>query len=67
MPNGSNVKRKDGRELHRLTIYLPIELARQLRIHCAETDSQMSHFVTEAIRQRLADDQESTTSTRSNR
>lgn len=65
MPNGgSNVKRKDGRELHRLTIYLPVDLARQLRVFCALSDQEMSRFVTEAVRQKLADDNSDTQSKR---
>lgn len=61
---GSNVKRRDGRELHRLTIYLPVDLARQLRVFCALSDQEMSRFVTEAVRQKLADDNSDTQSKR---
>ncbi len=60
----SNVKRKDGREMHRLTIYLPVDLARQLRVCCALSDQDMSRFVTEAVRQKLADDSSDTQSKR---
>lgn len=45
--------RKDGRTLRRMTLYLPVELARRLAVHCAETDTDMSNVVTEAVRKHL--------------
>jgi hypothetical protein len=45
--------RKDGRELRRMTLYLPSDLARRLAVHCAEHDLEMSEVVTAAVRQHL--------------
>jgi hypothetical protein len=45
--------RSDGRELRRLTIYLPADLAKRLAVHCAEHDEDMSAVVTEAVATRL--------------
>lgn len=45
----SVVCRKDGRHLKRATVYLPVDLARQLAVHCAETDGDLSATVTRAI------------------
>ncbi len=41
--------RKDGRELRRMTLYLPSELARRLAVYCAEHDLEMSDVVTAAV------------------
>ncbi len=41
--------RKDGRELRRMTIYLPTGLARRLAVYCAERDVDMSDVVAEAV------------------
>jgi hypothetical protein len=46
----SVVRRKDGRELRRTTIYLPTDLARQLAVYCAERDSEMSDVIAAAVR-----------------
>lgn len=45
--------RKDGRTLRRMTLYLPVDLARRLAVHCAESDTDMSTVVTEALRKHL--------------
>lgn len=45
--------RKDGRTLRRMTLYLPVDLARRLAVHCAESDMDMSTVVTEALRKHL--------------
>ncbi len=45
----SVVQRKDGRQLKRATVYLPVDLARQLAVHCAETDGDLSATVALAI------------------
>lgn len=45
----STVKRADGRELRRMTIYLTPELAKRLAVHCAETGEDMSAFVATAV------------------
>lgn len=41
--------RRDGRELRRLTLYLPAELAKRLAVHAAEADRDMSDVVAEAL------------------
>lgn len=46
-------KRKDGRELRRVAVYLPTELARALMVHCAEKDSEVSSLVAEAVEKYL--------------
>jgi hypothetical protein len=51
----AHVSRKDGRTLKRMTLYLPIDLARRLAIHCAEYEIDMSAVVTEAVRRHLTD------------
>lgn len=45
--------RKDGRELRRMTLYLPSDLARRLAVYCAEHDIEMSEVVTAAVRVHL--------------
>jgi hypothetical protein len=47
------VERKDGRELRRMTIYLPVKLAKRLAVHCAENDQDMSSVVVEAVSHHL--------------
>lgn len=49
-------KRKDGRELRRVAIYLPVELARALMVRCAEKDSDLSFVVAEAVERYLRQD-----------
>jgi hypothetical protein len=49
----SVLTRSDGRELRRLTIYLPADLAKRLAVHCAEHDEDMSTVVSEAVASRL--------------
>jgi hypothetical protein len=49
----THVSRKDGRTLKRMTLYLPVELARHLAVHCAERDVDMSTVVTDAVRKYL--------------
>lgn len=54
--NGSGrrvLTRSDGREVRRLTIYLPADLAKRLAVHCAEHDEDMSDVVSEAVAKRL--------------
>ena len=46
-------KRKDGRELRRMAVYLPVELARALMVRCAEQDSDVSYVVAEAVEKYL--------------
>jgi hypothetical protein len=45
--------RADGREVRRLTLYLPVELAKRLAIHCAEHDRDLSDVVSEAVAKQL--------------
>lgn len=52
-PSRGVLARKDGRELRRMTLYLPSELARRLAVHCAELDLEMSDVVTAAVRVHL--------------
>ncbi len=49
-------KRKDGRELRRVAVYLPVELARALMVRCAEQDSDLSYAVAEAVEKYLRQD-----------
>jgi hypothetical protein len=44
------VARKDGRELRRMTVYLPADLAKRLAVHCAGEDRDMSDAITDAVR-----------------
>jgi len=41
--------RADGREVEKAQLYLPVELARRLRIHLAQQDRELSEFVNELI------------------
>jgi len=43
------IDRKDGRQLHRLTVYLPPALDRRLRVFCAETDLSISEAMSQAL------------------
>lgn len=47
------VARADGRELRRMTLYLPADLAKRLAVYCAEHDADLSEVVTEAVAKRL--------------
>lgn len=48
------VERADGRQRRRLTIYLPVELAKRLVVHCAAGELEMSDVVTDAVERELA-------------
>jgi hypothetical protein len=41
--------RKDGRQLRRMTVYLPPELARRLAIHAAGADMDVSGALAEIV------------------
>lgn len=41
--------RENGEELERLTIYLPFDLAGQLRVRCAEERKRVSDAVAESV------------------
>lgn len=43
------VARADGRELKRMTVYLPADLAKRLAIHCADIDSDVSRVISAAV------------------
>lgn len=43
------VERADGRQLRRLTVYLPTELATRLRRHCADRDVDASDEIARAV------------------
>lgn len=47
--SGRTLTRRDGRELRRLTLYLPADLARRLAVASAEADRDMSDLVAEAL------------------
>ena len=49
----SVVARSDGRTLRRMTVYLPDDLARELAVHCAREDLEISTVVTQAVRKVL--------------
>lgn len=49
----SVVRRKDGRQLKRMTVYLPVDLARRLAFHCVESDRDVSGAVALAISRHL--------------
>jgi hypothetical protein len=38
-----------GRELREMTVYLPVDLARKMSMHCVEKDRDVSNLVAEAI------------------
>ena len=52
-PSRAIVQRKNGAALRRMTIYLPPDLARRLRIQAAEADRDMSELVADALRKHL--------------
>jgi hypothetical protein len=41
----SVITRADGRELRKLTVYLPAELAQRVRIHCVTHDIDISAYL----------------------
>ena len=43
------VARKDGRQLHRMTIYAPDDVWRCLRAYCAANDVEMSAVTARAL------------------
>lgn len=47
------VERKDGRALRRMTLYLPVDLAKRLALHCVEHERDMSEVVTAAVEREL--------------
>lgn len=48
------VARKDGRQLRRLTVYLPEDVARALTMRCAALDLDLSAFIADAVDGKLA-------------
>lgn len=53
-PKSTDVTRKDGRHLRRLTIYLSAELALRLRVFCAISEREYSEVVTVGLSEYLA-------------
>jgi hypothetical protein len=47
------VTREDGRELRRIALYFPVDVARRLAAHCATEDIDISSFVASLVRARL--------------
>ncbi len=47
------ITREDGRELRRLCLYFPADIARKLATHCAAEDIEMSRFVVTLVRDKL--------------
>ena len=47
------VERADGRKRRRLTVYLPMGLAKRLVLHCAAGELEISDVVTDAVEQAL--------------
>jgi hypothetical protein len=37
----------------RVSIYFPVDVARRLKVHCAQTDEDMSSFVSRVVTQAL--------------
>lgn len=50
----SVIARADGRELRRLTVYLPVDLARRLALACAESETAQSDAIAEAVKRWLS-------------
>lgn len=49
----SILQRANGREVERMCIYLPPELAEDLRVHCARKRRQISEVIAAAIKAHL--------------
>jgi hypothetical protein len=48
------ITREDGRELRRMALYFPVDVAKRLAAHCATEDVDISSFVASLVRSRLA-------------
>jgi hypothetical protein len=46
---GTRWERRDGTSMRACTIHMPAELAKELRVRCAEQDRSMSETVVEAV------------------
>lgn len=46
--------RSDGVEESRVQVYLPVDVAKKLRVHCAQMEISMSVFMTKAVTDLLA-------------
>lgn len=46
-------ERADGRTLRQMCIYLPVDLARELKVHCAANELEISTAITAAVRRYL--------------
>jgi hypothetical protein len=49
------VKTDAGRELREVTVYLPVDLARQMSLRCVEKDRDASNLVADALAAHLAE------------
>jgi hypothetical protein len=47
------ILRGDGRELRRISIYFPVDVAKRLAAHCAVEDVEISAYVAELVRKSL--------------
>jgi hypothetical protein len=50
----SVLARRDGRRLQRLTLYLPEDLARRLKVHCATHGLELSTTIAQAVERWVA-------------
>lgn len=50
----TTVERKSGRTLRRLTLYLPVELTKELQHYCVDHEQDMSTAITDAVTRLLA-------------
>ena len=46
----SQVQRADGRELRRITVYLPVDMARKLLAYCGARDAHISDVIADLVR-----------------
>lgn len=47
--SGTKKERKDGRVVRQMTIYLPEELRKKLKIYCMENDIEISSVIEECV------------------
>ena len=51
---------RDGTVLRRITVYLPVELAKEFMVHCVRTDEDMSRVATRLVAKLLQQQQAKT-------
>lgn len=49
----SVLTRTDGRQVKRLSLYLPADLAKELKVHCVMEDIDISEFLTRLVEREL--------------